>query len=65
MYTSFSVGLPCQNRVIFGVTVPLVGLPGLYSQLVLNRFIIDKGIAQRHREMEDEERKHKRGSMES
>jgi len=56
------VGLPLRTRLIFGVAVGLVGLTGLYLQPVLHRFKLDKGTAQRHREIVDEERKRQRGS---
>ena len=46
----------CQTRVIFGIGWP--DWPLLAT--VLNRFRIDKGTVQRHREIVDEERKHKR-----
>jgi len=34
---------------------PTGGLTGLHSQLVLNRFMADKGTAKTHREIVDEE----------
>jgi len=53
------LGLPRRTRLMFGVAVGLVGLTGLYLQPLLNRFKIDRGTAQRHREIVEEERKRK------
>lgn len=54
------LGLPRRTRLIFGVSVGLVGLTGLYLQPILNRFKLDRGTAQRHREIVEEERTRKR-----
>ena len=63
--TFYFVGLPRRTRLIFGVTVGLAGLTGLYLQPILNRFKLDKETARRHREIVDEERKRQKGSKES
>ena len=49
--------------MIFGIAARLAGLTGLYPQPVLNCFRI-KWTTQIHREIVNEERKRKRGSVE-